>query len=61
MRHRHADPAGELADLRAELVRLQARERALVAMLEGDPARQAVTAGRTGWPIQRQVVHAAAQ
>ena len=58
---RDRNPAEELADLRVELARLQARERTLVALLEADPLRHAVPGGRNGWPIQRQTVHAAAQ
>ena len=46
----HLSPADELAELRAEIARLQRREAALQAMLEGLPQGPPP---RQGWPILR--------
>lgn len=60
MRLRSPNPADELADIRAEIARLQQREHLLLAKLAaGGAPREPAPGQRTGWPIQRQVLHAA--
>jgi hypothetical protein len=47
---RDLSPVDELAELRAEIARLQQREAALCAMLEHSPAPPVRV--RAGWPIR---------
>ncbi len=58
---RDRNPIEELADLRVEISRLLARERALVARIETGQDTMPMSGPRSGWPIQRRMMHAAAQ
>jgi hypothetical protein len=50
-------PADELADIRAEMARLKAREAVVYALLL---STQTFPLQRPGWPIQRDVQHISA-
>jgi hypothetical protein len=50
-------PADELAEIRAEMARLKAREVVVCALLL---TQQTLPSQRPGWPIQRDVQHISA-